>query len=158
MRIYEIDAAIAELVDLETGEIKDYDAFAELAMARDQKIENMVLLLKNRMALSDDIKDEVAVLQARKKVIDNSIRSLKEYIGHVLDGQKFETARCAVSYRKSEATETDEKFVEWAKANCPDLLVEQPPKLDLTGLKQLLKEGMECPYARIIQKNNIQIK
>ncbi len=158
MKIYEIDAAIAGLVDLETGEIKDYEAFAELSMARDQKIENMVLLLKNRMALSDDIKAEVAVLQGRKKVIDNSIRSLKEYIAHVLDGQKFETARCAVSYRKSEATETDKEFLEWAIENRPDLLEEQPPKLDLAGLKQMLKEGMECPYARIIEKNNIQIK
>ena len=43
MTIYEIDNRIAELVDPETGELLDYEAFAELQMEREAKIENMAL-------------------------------------------------------------------------------------------------------------------
>ena len=40
MNLYEIDKAILELVDEETGEIADWDAFEQLQMEREQKIEN----------------------------------------------------------------------------------------------------------------------
>ena len=41
MNIYEIDKAILECVDEETGEILDFDRLEELQMARDEKIENI---------------------------------------------------------------------------------------------------------------------
>ena len=44
MNLYEIDAAITALVDPETGEVSDFDAFDQLSMARDQKIENLSLI------------------------------------------------------------------------------------------------------------------
>ena len=50
MNLYEIDAAITALVDPETGEISDFDAFDQLSMARDQKIENIALYYKNLVA------------------------------------------------------------------------------------------------------------
>ena len=158
MNLYQIDAAIAALCDPETGEIMDYEAFESLAMARDQKIENMAMLMKNKLALSEAMKKEVAVLQARKKVVDNAVNRLKEYIGKALDGGTFESARCSISYRKSEATETDADFVEWAMENCPEVVIAQEPKVDLNELKKLLKDGMECEFARIVEKQNIQVK
>lgn len=158
MRIYEIDQAILELIDTETGEIMDYEAFEQLQMARDQKIENMALLLKDKAALANDIKAEIAALQARKRVAENTVARLKEYIGKALDGQKFESAKCSISYRKSESVETDMEFMEWADEFLPEVLVAQAPKLDLVGIKQKLKDGMECPYARIIEKSNVQVK
>ena len=50
MNLYEIDAAITALVDPETGEVSDFDAFDQLSMARDQKIENMALYYKKLVA------------------------------------------------------------------------------------------------------------
>ena len=46
MNIYEIDRAITDLFDAETGEIIDFDALAALQMERDQKIENVALWLQ----------------------------------------------------------------------------------------------------------------
>ena len=37
MNIYEIDNAMFSLIDEETGEIKDYEAFEELQMQREEK-------------------------------------------------------------------------------------------------------------------------
>lgn len=158
MKLYEIDAAIAALADPETGEILDYEAFEQLAMARDQKIENMALVLKNAAAKSAAIKAEVDKLEARKKVADNTVKRMKEYLFKALAGEKFETARVSISYRKSEATETDVEFVEWAMENCPEVVIPQAPKVDTTELKKMLKDGLECEFARIVEKQNVQVK
>lgn len=37
MNIYEIDNAMFSLIDEETGEIKDYEAFEELQMQKEEK-------------------------------------------------------------------------------------------------------------------------
>lgn len=47
MTIYEIDARMAGLIDPETGELLDYEAFASLQMEREAKIENMALWYKD---------------------------------------------------------------------------------------------------------------
>ena len=158
MKLYEIDTAIAALADPETGEIMDFEAFMELAMARDQKIENMALVLKNALAASAGIKTEIDKLTERKRVADNNAKRLKEYIAKALCGEKFETPRVKISYRTSKSTEVDVEFVDWARENCPEVLIEQSPKVDTTGLKTLIQEGLNCPYARIVDKSNIQIK
>ena len=62
MTIYEIDNRIAELVDPETGELLDYEAFAELAMEREAKIENMALWYKDLTAEAKAIREEERAL------------------------------------------------------------------------------------------------
>lgn len=158
MNIFEIDQEIQDLLDPETGEIQDYEAFCNLAMARDEKIENAALLLKNKAAEAAAIKNEIDTFTARKRTAENTVKRLKEYLAMALEGQKFETARCAISYRKSSSVETDADLLEWARENCMEIVQEQQPKLDLVGLKKMLKDGMECPYARIVDKSNIQVK
>ena len=50
MKLYEINAALEALVDPETGELMDYDAFEALNLARDEKIEGMALWYKDMVA------------------------------------------------------------------------------------------------------------
>ena len=158
MTLWEIDGAIAALVDNETGEIQDYDAFMELSMAREQKIENMALVFKNAKVMSAAIEVEIKAMKARKKVADNTIARMAKYIEQALGGEKFASPRCSISYLKSKATETDLEFVEWAREYCPEVLIEQAPKLDLVAIKEKLNDGMECPYARIVEKQNVQVR
>ena len=44
MNIYEIDNAMFSLIDEETGEIKDYEAFEELQMQREEKSKYSVMV------------------------------------------------------------------------------------------------------------------
>ena len=67
MTLYEIDQAIQGLVDPETGELMDYEAFAALQMDRDAKIENMALWYKDLMADAKAIKEEADTLNERRK-------------------------------------------------------------------------------------------
>ena len=48
--LYEIEEQILNCVDLETGEIIDEEALANLSMERDTKVENIALWIKNLLA------------------------------------------------------------------------------------------------------------
>ena len=69
MKLYEINAALEALVDPETGELMDYDAFEALQMARDDKIEGMALWYKDMVAEAKAIKEEADTLTARRKAL-----------------------------------------------------------------------------------------
>ena len=158
MTIYEIDQAIQGLVDPETGELGDWDAFNALRMARDQKVENLALLYKETAATAAAIKEEIARLTERKRVLEKNMDRMKQYLQLVLEGEKFTTPRCAVTYRWSQATETAPEFRDWAREHRPDLLIEQEPKIDVLALKKELADGLVCEYARIVRKQSVQVK
>lgn len=99
--LYEIEEDILKCVDMETGEIIDTAKLEALEMEREQKIEGVILWRKDLLAEAKAIKDEAAELSKRAKVAENKAESLKGYIEHVLAGDKFKTARCSVSYRKT---------------------------------------------------------
>lgn len=159
MTIYEIDEQISKLlekIDPETGELLiDEEALEALQMERDRKVENIALAIKNISAESEALGNEIKNLSARKKTADNKVKSLKDFLARVLQGDKFKTARVAISYRKSDECVIDDRFVEWAKAMAPELLKTEPKKADI---KAALKNGTELEYAHIEERSNIQIK
>lgn len=158
MTIYDIDSAIAALVDPETGELGDYEAFQRLQLAREAKIENLALLYKETRATAEAIKAEADRLVQRRRVLEHNMRRMQEYLALVLDGEKFASPRCAVSYRRSEATETDPEFIDWAREHRPELLMEQSPKIDTAQLKRELKDGLVCDHARLVERQNVQVR
>lgn len=158
MTIYDIDSAIAALVDPETGELGDYEAFQKLQLAREAKIENLALLYKETRATAEAIKAETEKLIQRRRVLENNARRMQDYLARALDGEKFASPRCAVSYHRSEATETDPEFVAWAREHRPELLMEQSPKIDTQQLKRELKNGLACDYARLVERQNVQVR
>jgi hypothetical protein len=158
MTIYDIDSAIAALVDPETGELGDYEAFQRLQLAWEAKIENLALLYKETRATAEAIKAEADRLLQRRRVLEHNMRRMQEYLALVLDGEKFSSPRCTVSYRRSEGTETDPEFIDWAREHRPELLMEQQPKIDTQQLKRELKDGLACDYARLVERQNVQVR
>lgn len=158
MNIYEIEQAIMSLVDLETGEITDFSAFESLAMAKDEKIENIALWIKNLNAEAKAIREEEKNLAERRKAAENKSDSLKMYLDSVLNGEKFSTAKVAISYRKSSSVEVDDGFMEWAKENADSLLKYSEPSVDKTAIKEAIVSGKAIEFARISENLNIQIK
>lgn len=153
MNLYEIDNAILECVDMETGEIVDTEKLAALQMERDQKIENIGCWIKNLNADAKALKEEKDNLAARQKAVENKAASLKEYLFRYLDGEKFKSAKVAISYRKSDSVnispvaEIPEEFLKYAE-----------PTPDKVGLKAALKAGEEFPGITLVTQQNIQIK
>lgn len=152
MNLYEIDNAILECVDIETGEIFDEEKFEELSLTRDAKIENVCLWIKNLKAEAEALKAEKLAFDKRQKLAENKMESLKKYITGYLDGTKFESAKVKVSFRKSESLEISEG------AKIPEKFLKyKEPDIDKTALKKALKSGESFDGVAIVQKQNIQI-
>lgn len=157
MTLFDIDKAIADFefeVDEETGEILNPNALEELEMAREQKIENVGLYIKNLEAEADAVENQEKIFADRKKRIRKKIEGLKSFLGYALDGQKFKTDKVEMSFRKSESVHiTDEYLI-------PDeyKLFTVVKKPDKKVLKDALKKGKEIMGVELIEKQNIQIK
>lgn len=153
MNLYEIDSAILDCMDLETGEIFDVDRFEELNLERTVKIENICLWIKNLKAEIEALKAEKDAFAKRQKSAENKMESLKKYISGYLEGTPYESAKVKVSFRKSEALDIMEGAaipVEYLKFKEPDV--------DKVELKRALKSGVQIPGVSIIENQNIQIK
>ena len=161
MTIYDIDQRILELVDPETGELLDFDAFDELKMERDRKIEGMALWVKELAATASAIKAEADTLMERKKDVERRCESLKRYLSEILQGEKFTTPRCAVSFRKSTSVQVDdtEKLVRWLEQNGYDDCVKyKEPEVSKTDVGKLLKSGMPVPCAHLENRQSVGVK
>ena len=158
MNIYEIDNAMFSLIDEETGEIKDYEAFEELQMKKEEKIENTALWYKNLVAESKAIREEEKALAERRKSLENKAENLKNFINRTLDGNKFSTSKVAISYRKSTAVEVDDEFIDYAMKNNNDLLTFKRPEPNKTVIKGMLQGGFDIPHAELVERNNMSIK
>lgn len=163
MTLYEIDKSIEQLVnavDPETGELLvDNDALDALMMERDGKIENIACFIKNLTADAKALKDEEAALAERRKAAEKKAERLKDYLTYVLGGEKFQTVKCAVSFRKSQTVEIDEGFTAWAeKTGNDNLLRYKAPEANKVAIKALLAQGADIPCARLTQNTSITIK
>lgn len=151
MNIFEIDTRILNCVDTDTGEIIDEDTLKHLQMQRDTKIENVALWIKELKAESEAIAQEVKSLNHRKKVAENKAESLKKYLKYALNGQKFETPKVSVSYRKNESVEItdidalDKRFLRY-----------KDPEPDKTAIKEAIKDGeLIIDGARLVVNQNM---
>lgn len=161
MTLYEIDERIAGLVDSETGELTDYEAFAMLQMEREEKIENAVLYVKNLEAEAKAIREEEKLMAERRRVKEARASRLRDYIQQALCGEKFETARCAISYRKATAlgVEDNAAAVAWLEENgYRDLVVYGAPTMDKRNVTALLKGGADIPGLSLEERQSMQLK
>lgn len=157
MTLFEIDKAIQDFefeVDEETGEILNPNALEELEMAREQKIENVGLYIKNLEAEATAVENQEKIFADRKKRIRKKIEGLKGFLGYALDGQKFKTDRVEMSFRKSESVLVKDEYLVPDNL-CDFTMVRKPNK---TAIKSALKNGEEIMGVELIEKKNVQIK
>lgn len=100
MNLYEIDAhimaAFEAAIDEETGEIVNEEAYAALDAlqeARDEKIENVLLWIKNLKSDAEQLKKEKQTLEARQKAAEKKAESLSEYVKKALGGKSSKLQR-----------------------------------------------------------------
>ena len=160
--LYEIDQAILDCVDLETGEILDPEKLDALQMEREQKLEGVALWIKDLKAEAEAVKAEADKLTARKKSLENKIDGLKQWLLFALGGEKLKTARCNVYQTHSQKVVIDDE-----KA-LVDMLMTSPfgekflrvkePEIDKNALKDSMKQGYEYEFAHLEQTESVVIK
>lgn len=163
MKLFDIDARLAacvklndtQAVDTETGEVIDLEAIAALEMERDEKLENLGCWYKQLLAEADALKTLKTAYAEREKSKRNKAESLKTYLADYLGGKKFETAKVALTFRRSEAVEFDKAYLR----SVPDEYLKfKEPELNKTAVKKAIKAGETVPGCELVVKNNLQIK
>ena len=159
MTIYEIDNEIMNCVDMETGEVIDTDKLNDLQMERDAKIENVACWIKELKAEAEAIKNEKQALADRQRVAENKAESLKNWLAYALNGEKFKTSKCSVSYRNSESVEVTDEGLEALMREHEDLLTYKTPEPNKKAIKDAIKnDGLTVAGVQLVQKTSTIIK
>lgn len=153
MTIYEIDQAIMECVDLETGEIIDTEQLDKLQMERDAKLENVACWIKDLKAEAEALKAEKLAFAERQRVAENKMESLKKWLAYTLNGEKFKTVRASVTFRTTDKVEVadiyklDENYLRYKE-----------PEADKDAIKKAIKAGQEVAGATLVSSTSVIIK
>lgn len=151
--LYEIDQSLLNLIDAETGEIADFEAFEQLSLQRDAKIENTALWYINLLSDAEQFKSEKEKFAERERAAKKRAEALKEYLDRALNGEKFKTTRVQVSYRTSSAVVVDD-----ATRLSERFLRMREPEPDKTAIKEAIRLGEAVDGAHVEQTRSIQIK
>jgi len=145
-------------VDPETGEVNEDQLILleRLEMDRDRKIENIALLIKNLRADAAALKAEKDAFAKRQKQAENKADSLTRYLQEALNGEKFSTDRCAISWRKTNKVVLDEGFTVYDIDT--HFLRMAEPELNKTEIKKALDAGIEVEGVHIESSQSMTIK
>ena len=154
MKLFEINDAIADLIDFETGEILDVEAFDNLKLERQDKLTNIALLYKNMTSDAKQLKELEKEYSDRRKRCEKTAEWCKETLARELAGEKFEdeNKRFKISWRKSEKVEiTNEDVI-------PAEFVKQTISFDKLAMKDAMKNGNVIEGVQLVETQSIQIK
>ena len=154
MKLFEINEAIADLIDFETGEIMDVEAFDNLKLERQDKLTNIALLYKNMTSDAKQLKELEKEYSDRRKRCEKTAEWCKETLARELDGEKLEDEkkRFKISWWKSEKVEiTNEDIV-------PAEFVKQTISFDKLAMKDAMKNGNVIEGVQLVETQSIQIK
>ena len=162
LKLYEIDQAILDCVDMETGEILDPEKLDALQMERERKLEGVALWVKDLKAEAAAVKEEADKLTARKKALENKIEGLKNWLSYALCGEKLKTPRCNVYYTRNQRLSVADEgtLVEFLRTlkEPEQFLKFSEPELRRDEIKKALKDGYEIPGAALEQTESVVIK
>ena len=153
MKLYEIDQAIMDCIDMETGEIINEELLNSLQMERDAKIENVALWIKELKAEAEALKAEKMAFAERQKVTENKMESLKKWLVYALNGEKFKSVRASVTFRTSDKVE----IADIDKLDKAYLRYKEP-EADKDAIKKAIKEGQEVAGATLVPSTSVIIK
>ena len=151
--LYEINAAMLDCVDLETGEIIDIEQLQALQLEREQKVENVALWYKNLLSDAEQYAAEEAAFKEKKRRAQAQAERLKQYLLDALGGEKYKSARVSISYRNTPRVVVDDVL------NLPPRFVRfADPEPNKTEIAAAIKAGEDVYGARLETNQSIIIK
>ena len=159
--LYDIDMRLLtyeEEFDPETGEWLNESELDDLKMERSEKIEQLLLWVKNMRAEAEAVKAEAKNLEERYKKLEKKAARIEAHVAGELDGEKFSTPRVKVGWRKTERVIIPDDYAVPDKY-CNLTVVRKPDK---ARVKQCLKEaeakGAKVEWASLEVTNKMNLK
>lgn len=167
MTIYEMTEEYMELLQLAEDPDVDQDVIADtldaLSGEIDDKADGYAKVIRQMEADIVGVKAEETRLSARRKVMENNVRHLKEHLMYAMAAvgkEKIKTELFNFTVRKNAASVVmDEGYIE----NIPEeYLIQQDPKIDRAKIKADLKAGNNLELldgiAHLEQSKSLMIK
>ena len=162
--LYHIDQAIMEVllggfvVDEETGEVLfDGDNLDELQAEYEAKLEACACYTKALEAEAAALKAEEAALAERRKLKERKAETMRRYIATSMGKfgtTKLETARCALSFRRSDVV----RITSAGQIPAHLMVSKTTTAPDKAEIKKRLKAGEIVPGCELEERQNLQLK
>ena len=142
-----------------------FDTLDGIEQEFEDKAENVAAYIKSLKAEADDLKEEEAALNRRRKVKENHIDRLKDYLLHsmmTINRTKIDTPKAKLSIRNNAESvrfDDENEFITRCElAGADDFLRYKKPEIDKTEVKAALKRGEQIEGARLIRTQSLIIK
>ena len=157
MNLYELSIAFQEVQNMDLDPEVMKDTLDSIEDAIENKAENIAKLVRNLESDVSAYKEEEDRLKTKRQATENKVKWLKTYLedNMKLTGKtKFKSGMFNFSIQKNPASVniTDERIIP------EEFLIQQPPKVDKTSLKEILKRGIEVPGAELKQTEGLRIR
>lgn len=157
MNLYELSLAFQDVQNMDLDPEVMKDTLDSIEDAIENKAENIAKLIRNLESDVSAYKEEEDRLKTKRQSAENKVKWLKTYLedNMKLTGKtKFKSGMFNFSIQKNPASVniTDEKAIP------EEFLIQQPPKVDKTSLKEILKRGIEVPGAELKQTEGLRIR
>lgn len=157
MNLYELSLAFQEVQNMDLDPEVMKDTLDSIEDAIESKAENIAKLIRNLEFDVSAYKEEEDRLKTKRQATENKVKWLKTYLedNMKMTGKtKFKSGMFNFAIQKNPASVniTDEKAIP------EEFLIQQPPKVDKTSLKEILKRGIEVPGAELKQTEGLRIR
>lgn len=154
LKLYEIDERIAKCFDEETGEIIDAEELEAMNVARQDKLEAIALIIKNREAFIDDLEQERKLISDRIGVLKSKNENTMKFLNSALGGKSFETTKVMCKFRKSTSVDI------LNEAAVPSEYKEQEVsiKIKKADILKALRNGEKIDGCSLVEKNNLSVR
>lgn len=164
MKLYELANAMDAVIngglvfDEETGEVLfDAESLEALECELDQKLEACGIVIKETLAEAEAIKAEESRLKERRQRKEKEAERLKDYVLHCMEqtgARKIDTARVALSTRKSETVEV----LNEASVPREFVKVKTTEAVDKAAVKKAIKAGGNVAGCELLERISLQVK
>ena len=153
MKLFQISEELENLIDYETGEVLDIEAFENLKMERQDKLQNIALLYKNCKSDFKQLDELVKEYTARRNSCKKTMEWAKATLETELKGEKLtdEKKRFTTYYHSSTSTKTNMEILpdEWKKTTVVPMTKE---------IGEALKRGEKIEGAWLETNQSLVIK
>lgn len=161
MSLWQIDRNLEALFEaLCDGEAtaEDLEKYEEFQAAQPAKREACALFIKNRRAMANAIREEEKALAERRRRYEADADRIEQVLATSLKGERFETPKVLVKWRKSQAVEIADGVDMFWGDELVDRFCVFSHRIDKKAVTEALKRGEEVPGAQLVERNNMIIE
>jgi len=149
----EYESLLNRLEDCEENEEVEIGLYLnEVVDGLEDKLEKCAWMYRNLLAESEVFKGEAERLATKAKIKARQAEQLKDYVAYCLNGKSVKTKTFSLSFRKSESVEIVGDVPEQYQR------VKTVIEPDKTLIKTDLKSGADLEFAKLVTKQNLQIR